>query len=100
MCDETMIQTFLNGKIVCNEVEDIGHMSYYYVTTELGTDRISVWHNDSLEEKAKEVLHRQLWLTVLNKVCSADEFGIELVIGVALVTDVTVGNVPMNSQCY
>lgn len=71
-----MKQTFLNGKIVCEEVKDIGHLSYYNVTTELGTDEISVWHDsDNLEEKAKGVLHHQLWLTVLNKVCSADEFG-------------------------
>ena len=48
-----MKQTFLNGKIVCEEVEDIGHMSYYNVTTELGIARIPVWHNDNLEEQAK-----------------------------------------------
>lgn len=71
-----MKQTFLNGKIICEEVKDIGHLSYYNVTTELGTDEISVWHDsDNLEEKAKGVLHHQLWLTVLNKVCSADDFG-------------------------
>ena len=71
-----MKQTFLNGKIVCEEVKDIGHLSYYNVTTELGTDEISVWHDsDNLEEKAKGVLHHQLWLIVLNKVCSADDFG-------------------------
>mgnify|MGYP000770520158 CR=1 FL=1 len=40
-----MKQTFLNGKIVCEEVKDIGHLSYYNVTTELGTDEISVWHD-------------------------------------------------------
>lgn len=71
-----MKQTFLNGKIICEEVKDIGHLSYYNVTTELGTDEISVWHDsDNLEEKAKGVYKHQLWVEILDTICSADEFG-------------------------
>lgn len=71
-----MKQTFLNGKIICEEVKDIGHLSYYNVTTELGTDEISVWHDsDNLEEKAKGVYKHQLWVEILDTICSADDFG-------------------------
>ena len=71
-----MKQTFLNGKIICEEVKDIGHLSYYNVTTELGTDEITVWHDkDNLEEEAKRAYKHQLWVEILDTICSADEFG-------------------------
>lgn len=71
-----MKQTFLNGKIICEEVKDIGHLSYYNVTTKLGTDEITVWHDkDNLEEEAKRVYKHQLWVEILDTICSADEFG-------------------------
>ena len=71
-----MKQTFLDGKIVCTRIIDPEAVTKRYeVKTPLGYDKVWVFENDSLEEKAKEVYHKQIWLSLLNLVCEEDCYG-------------------------